>query len=695
MWKFLKTAKRLLGFTPRTRVHRRTKIAKPKGIIRRLAEGAEASKPSAGIAVSGDRISRPRGRFFLRARSDGVPDILDAIQDLGGIKSPAVARDAAKGDYDGFREAFRGEARLLIRRKGGMAPDELVEHLTNEASGIGQIFRLESTSDLYDAVDRAVKERRAVKSGSVEQAGRAEFWNVAVDNRGRRSHGAGCRAGVPVGDLQIADRFSVKGEGCEVREIDPESYEVAVQCGGKYRGQLLPDGGKFYPDSCRVDTSRRAATGEDFVSNPKRKLIKPGAELIFHGWDGKDYKATVISRPKNGLVKIRYHVPGLGMTSPPVLLSRLSVNPKRRAYGGGRPAQGDLFGGGGAFRLAGETGVDHDRRQRETAQREADRKQSEKGQTTMLSNPAGSVFSKVQLDKLREESAKIGRVDPDSPTLKKLREFISRLTDQQLAQLAGAKIQWMTYLSKSELERRRKFQMNPARRKKIGRRVRVGDSSVRSPTSTRTEVRSPTSTATEVRSPTSTATDAYTAGNVTVTGGAGRGATTRVSIIQSKPEKNGKRGLGRAAKRETINRREARISGRAPRATGLRSPQSSKPARRAARSPRRFIGKAAISMRRNPSAPIFFVREAKGTLAAVAGQKLSFPGFGAFTFFGYQDAVSDLWGVAEAKSGASIASDQATKAKAIYESGKALAGLGLVKVRRLISSLVKKHGNAN
>jgi hypothetical protein len=59
----------------------------------------------------------------------------------------------------------------------------------------------------------------------------------------------------------------------------------------------------------------------------------------------------------------------------------------------------------------------------------------------------------------------------------------------------------------------------------------LGDSEVRSPTSTSTEVRSPTSTSTEVRSPTSTSTEAYTQGNftVTVTGGAGAGATN-VSI---------------------------------------------------------------------------------------------------------------------------------------------------------------------
>ena len=55
------------------------------------------------------------------------------------------------------------------------------------------------------------------------------------------------------------------------------------------------------------------------------------------------------------------------------------------------------------------------------------------------------------------------------------------------------------------------------------------------PGGTSTEVRSPTSTSTEVRSPTktSTSTDATTTGNITVTGGAGAGATT-VTVHQRK-----------------------------------------------------------------------------------------------------------------------------------------------------------------
>lgn len=57
------------------------------------------------------------------------------------------------------------------------------------------------------------------------------------------------------------------------------------------------------------------------------------------------------------------------------------------------------------------------------------------------------------------------------------------------------------------------------------------DSSVRSPTSTSTDVRSPT------RTKTATSTDAYTAGNITVTGGAGAGAT-KVTIHQLKPNED-------------------------------------------------------------------------------------------------------------------------------------------------------------
>ena len=71
--------------------------------------------------------------------------------------------------------------------------------------------------------------------------------------------------------------------------------------------------------------------------------------------------------------------------------------------------------------------------------------------------------------------------------------------------------------------------------KNRGRR-NSSDSSVRSPTSTSTDVRSPTKTRT------ATSTDAYTAGNITVTGGAGAGATT-VIIRQRKASEDPRGGV--------------------------------------------------------------------------------------------------------------------------------------------------------
>ncbi len=75
------------------------------------------------------------------------------------------------------------------------------------------------------------------------------------------------------------------------------------------------------------------------------------------------------------------------------------------------------------------------------------------------------------------------------------------------------------------------------RPKRKGRR-NSSDSSVKSPTRTSTEVRSPT------RTKTATSTDAYTAGNITVTGGAGAGAT-KVTILQRKPNEDPKGGQHR------------------------------------------------------------------------------------------------------------------------------------------------------
>lgn len=282
-------------------------------------EPARQTEPPEPASGAGTVKRRP----VIHPRSDGVPDILDAIQELGGIRSPVGYKFADKGEYDGFKDAFRGEARLLIRRSGGMRPDELRESLASAGTGIGQTWRLESTSDLYDSVQAAVIERGAVKARAVKQS-RSE----AILERFTTGKRSGCAQGIKISDFQRGDRFNIMRRPCTVRQVNPDTFAVEIDC-GEAGSHELPDGISVYPDKCVVDRTR----GEDI---------------------GADW----------------------------------TVNPKRKAYGGGRPAQADIFGGGGegAFTLVGEKGTDHERREREARKREQDRQESERAQLGLI-NP--------------------------------------------------------------------------------------------------------------------------------------------------------------------------------------------------------------------------------------------------------------------------------------------------------------------
>lgn len=397
------------------------------------ANGADRPLPEGPVRI--------KPSLFVRPRSDGVPDILDAIQELGGIRSPVGYKFADKGEYDGFKEAFRGEARLLIRRTAGMRPDELLEALVNPESGIGQIFRLESISDLYDKVNAAVLEREAVRHRASK-----ERRSGAILERFTSGKRSGCVNGVKTGDLRSGDRFNVMRYPCEVRQIDPDTLAVRIEC-GEGGSHELPQGITVYPDRCivhktapedlqgiddpwkenpmkrrrkstkramRTATVKRSMNASEKVckcstrtmkANPDRgnkvksydafggvntfesvaeaqadartrnvsvviddpnrgrmsywvsgeaegspewhyakanpikaRDATPGRELIFRGHDGVFYRATVLQRPRRGLVKIRYGVPGVGTVEPAVEIARLTrPNPVRVRKLPGRP----------------------------------------------------------------------------------------------------------------------------------------------------------------------------------------------------------------------------------------------------------------------------------------------------------------------------------------------------------------------
>lgn len=104
---------------------------------------ADASPPSSS-----------RRKATLGPRPDGIPDLLDAIQQLGGIRAPGS--QAGTAEYDGYAAAFnQGPAAVL--RGGTNRPDLLLQAL--EEYG----YRFESPDQMYDAVQRAGAARTAAQ----------------------------------------------------------------------------------------------------------------------------------------------------------------------------------------------------------------------------------------------------------------------------------------------------------------------------------------------------------------------------------------------------------------------------------------------------------------------------------------------------------------------------------------------------
>lgn len=86
---------------------------------------------------------------------DGTRDLLNNIDDLGGVRGPI---ETSGGEYDGYGETFnKGPARLL-RNKDGRAVDQIMQEL--EEFG----HKFESADDFYRKVQQAVENRQRLRA---------------------------------------------------------------------------------------------------------------------------------------------------------------------------------------------------------------------------------------------------------------------------------------------------------------------------------------------------------------------------------------------------------------------------------------------------------------------------------------------------------------------------------------------------
>lgn len=228
--------------------------AEPQSSAVAERSGAE-SMPAAGTVGKPDDFALrladwkqkagPKGATLkLGSRSDGVFDVLDALQDLGGISR------GTGGEGDGFAEAFRGKARLVVRKKAGAVDVKLAE-----LAELG--FKFDTPDALYAAVEKASQERSRLAESDRAAEDQAAFQAAALENKGRRPAGKTPTAPVDSDSLRVGDRFKIKGEPFEVVSIDPDTFDVVVRDGPRFGTQVLPASTPVFPDK---KTLRRAKT---------------------------------------------------------------------------------------------------------------------------------------------------------------------------------------------------------------------------------------------------------------------------------------------------------------------------------------------------------------------------------------------------------------------------------------------------
>jgi len=198
-----------------------------------------------------------RSPFKVKPRSDGVPDILDAIQELGGIKPKS---GSTGGEYDGSG-VMKGTARMLWNRLG-RAPDVLLSNLKST----GEWSRLETVDDLWSEIDQANKARDALKfGGGGDEAQARRFWE-AIDKpeneKGfEKIHGS---------QLNVGSKFRLKGDGIsheelEVTHIDPDTGEITIKDGTTFGTQEIPESIEIYIKKGTLETPEDTGfdTGEE------------------------------------------------------------------------------------------------------------------------------------------------------------------------------------------------------------------------------------------------------------------------------------------------------------------------------------------------------------------------------------------------------------------------------------------------
>lgn len=183
----------------------------------------------------------PKGPGFkLPARSDGVTDIIDQIQSLGGV--PAAPRGAKGGEWNGHRDTFSGTLRVLVRGKGNVT--DWLKNLegTEFANLVGD------PDGFYAAVQQAANARQQLKAADAMVEASAKFQTAALEGRTAAGKPRPVDPPQQIDELRVGDGFRTLREEFKVVGVNPDDGSVIVRDGPRFGEQVLPPGGLLYPD---------------------------------------------------------------------------------------------------------------------------------------------------------------------------------------------------------------------------------------------------------------------------------------------------------------------------------------------------------------------------------------------------------------------------------------------------------------
>lgn len=251
--KYLATVMEQTGMTE---AEARAKGEEVKGNIYEMAKGAKNGDTlRVRATIVPQRTAAPKG--FVKkfgSREDGVFDIVDAIQGMGGVPRPATKQRG--GEFDQFNEVFSGPAKSLVAKGKGGNWDTFMQALVGQYPEFEHL-EMAKASEVGVELNRALAKRAELKR--TMSAGR-----LTMKFEERALGGERKNAGNPVAPetLGVSTKFKVDSVPFEVSGIR-EDGSVVVRDGPEFGTQVIPPGTPaLYPDK---NSLKRAKLSTDFL----------------------------------------------------------------------------------------------------------------------------------------------------------------------------------------------------------------------------------------------------------------------------------------------------------------------------------------------------------------------------------------------------------------------------------------------